>query len=136
MFLDSGNDLFYLASDFHLGAKQFFGFFHFFTGNDLTNLELHFSKILKRNLFLWFDVDHFLISFCFPGRCFFCNLRMKFFYFFHNFCKIQTCKQDFRCICYFQTILTQTKGCQIVKITLCAVDLSKDFCRCLRQVAL
>lgn len=36
------------CADLHLRAKQFSWFFHFFAGDDLTNLELHFSENHRR----------------------------------------------------------------------------------------
>ena len=49
-------------------TQKFFGFFYFFTGNNLTNLELHFHKIVKSNFFFCFNIynrSFFLFFFCF-----------------------------------------------------------------------
>ena len=43
-------------------AKKLFGFLHFFTSNDLSNLELHLHKVIEGNLWFWFNVDEW--AFC------------------------------------------------------------------------
>ena len=45
-----GYNLTHLASNLNLRAEKFTGFLNFFTGNDLTNLELKFLKIVKGDL--------------------------------------------------------------------------------------
>ena len=96
MSFDTGYDLFYLAADLHLRAQQFSGFFHFFAGDDLTNLELHFSEIIEGNLFFCIDINYRLF------RYFrFCLCSFHSFHFFQNFFQIQTLEQDLRFVCYF-----------------------------------
>ena len=56
MGLDTADDLFYLASDLHLGAQQLLGFLYCLTGNDLTYLELQFCKIIVSDLRFCLDV--------------------------------------------------------------------------------
>ena len=145
MCFDTRYNLFYLTSNLYLRTQKFFGFFHSFAGNDLTYLELHFSKLLKCNLRFCLDVDHFFFLF----RCFFCYRRMKFLYLFHHFIDIQSCKQDlrlirnlsiselcedlFRCLRHegFQNSCSRLDTLnQIVKYGLQTVSLSLVLCKC------
>ena len=102
MSLDSGYDLTNLASDLNLGAEKFSGFLNFLAGNDLTNLELKFLKIIKSDLRFCLDVDHIFgflfLLFCFFLRLFF--LRMKLLNFLKNLFQVKSCKKDLRFVSY------------------------------------
>ena len=98
MSFDSGYDLTYLTSDLNLRTEKFTGFFDFLTGNDLANLELKFTNIIKCNLRFCFNVDHVFFFFLLNRFLF---LRMKFFYFCKYFFKVKTCKQNLRFFGYF-----------------------------------
>ena len=54
MFLNTGNNLFYLAANLNLGAEKLFRLLYFFAGNDFTNLELLLSG---RELFVEADME-------------------------------------------------------------------------------
>ena len=57
-------------------------------------MELHRSKLFKRNLRLCLDIDHIFLFLCFF------YMRMKFFYFCKYFFKVKTCKQNLRFLCH------------------------------------
>ena len=98
MRFDSGYDLAYLASDFNLRAEKFTGFLSFFAGDNLTNLELKFSEIVKCDLWFCLNINHIFFFILFNRFCF---LWMKFFYFCKHFFEVKTRKQDLRFLCYF-----------------------------------
>ena len=58
MFLNTGNNLFYLAANLNLGAEKLFRLLDCLAGNDLANLELKLCKIIILNLSLRLDVDN------------------------------------------------------------------------------
>ena len=97
MSFDSGYNLTYLASNLNLRAEKFTGFLNFFAGDDLTNLELKFLKIVKCDLWFCFNIDHvFLLLLPLQALLF----RMKFFYFGKYFLEVKTCKRNLRFLCY------------------------------------
>ena len=108
MGLDTADDLFYLASDLHLGAQQLLGFLYCLTGNDLAYLELQLCKIIVSDLRFCLDVNDCLLRFFFllflwSFRCTHClNL-------FHNLIDIHTRKKDLRLVGYLAAIWIQTE---------------------------
>ena len=110
MLLDAGYNLFYLAANAHLGAKQLLGLGNFFAGNDFPYLELHFHKVLIGNFCLCLYVDHRLcvLRSCASGLCvvFACVRcvivlcgRMHFLHFGDYIFDFHALKKDFWLVC-------------------------------------
>ena len=134
MSLDTGHDLFYLASDLHLGAEKLFGFLDCLAGDDLTYLELHFLEVLEGDLLFFRDVDHRLFLFGFLGLAgcgFGCGLLGL--YLFQNLFDVLTCEKDLRLVCHLVSGLIETESMHIGKLSLLGVQLSEDLLGSLRH---